>query len=135
MPDFRLSDRQVDLLLNRLYDAASRVSRSGEAPRVVHFRSGEGRGGDPFTVRCGPCHRALSRTAGVVGSGTVGPNLSGLLSPFYPAGSPPAPPWTPKRLSTWLHNPRSLRPWSPMGPVSVSPRELAQIIAVLSATP
>lgn len=135
MPDFRLSDRQIDLLLNRLYAAAPRTTRSGEAPRVVHFRSGDGRGRDPFTIRCGPCHRALSRGAGSVGSGTVGPNLSGLFSPFYPADSPLAHPWTPKRLSTWLNNPRTVRPWSPMGPVPVSPRELEQIIAILSVSP
>ncbi len=134
MPDFRLDRAGIDLLLNALYAAGSRANPGGSPPQPVHFRSGAARERDPFSVRCGPCHRALTHEGGLLGTGSIGPNLSGLLSPFYPSG-PSSPPWSPRRLTAWLRNPRSVRPWSTMGPVAVTPAEQRQIVTILSISP
>jgi mono/diheme cytochrome c family protein len=133
MPDFRLDDRQIDLLLTALYAGTARAGGGSEPPRRVHFRAGKAREHDPFAVKCGPCHRALTRGAGLLGQGGIGPDLSGLFSPFYPAAVPGGRPWNARQLGLWLKNPRSLRPWGLMRPVDVSTQELGRIVTTLDA--
>jgi len=135
MPDFRLDGERIDLLITVLYAAAVRGGSSGETPLAVHFRRDGARGGDPFSVKCGPCHRALSSRLGAVGAGVIGPDLSGLFSPFYPPAAPSGEPWTVRRLARWLKNPRSLRPWSLMRPVSLTAADLEQLTGVLAVAP
>lgn len=132
MPDFRLDGRGIDLLVTALYAAAAgRGAPPGETPVRVHFRRSDPPDSDPFSVKCGPCHRALSSGFGAVGVGTIGPDLSGLFSPFYPA-APGDEPWTVRRLATWLKNPRSIRPWSIMRPVPLTAAELDRVADVLA---
>jgi hypothetical protein len=59
-----------------------------------------------FDKHCGGCHRVLTRRWGGLGSGLVGPNLSGLTSEFYPMPFREGEPWTAERLKKWLENPR-----------------------------
>jgi len=134
MPDFRLDGERIDLLINALYAAAGKGGSSGERPLAVHFRRDGASGGDPFSVKCGPCHRALNSRLGAVGVGVIGPDLSGLFSPFYPV-SPAGEPWTVRRLATWLKNPRSVRPWSVMRPLTLTASELEQLAGVLAVAP
>lgn len=135
MPDFRLDGERIDRVITALYAAAVWGSSSGEIPLSVHFRRDGSRGNDTFSVKCGPCHRALSSRLGAVGSGVIGPDLSGLFSPFYPVGFRGSEPWTVRRLATWLENPRSVRPWSLMRPVPLTAAELELLAGVLDVAP
>lgn len=130
MPDFRLAGEGIDRVITALYAAAGKGVASGEPPLAVHFRRDGSRGNDPF-AKCAPCHRALSSRFGAVGSGGIGPDLSGLFSPFYP-NAPGGEHWTVRRLAAWLKNPRSIRPWSIMRPVALTYAELLAIEGVLA---
>lgn len=126
MPDFALTDEQADALIAVLLRDGSRTG--AEARYLVRFREGDSARADGFADKCGPCHRALT-PLGPVGASASGPNLSGLLTPHYPATD--GRPWTAERLEKWVRNPRSERPGASMRPVELTPAELAQVIAVL----
>jgi len=131
MPDFHLAKGEIDLLVNLLYAFAAK--RGGaEQPVAVHFRRDGSRDNDPFSLKCGPCHRVLSSSIGAAGRGSVAPDLSGLFTPFYPDVAAEGKPWTVRRLAQWLENPRELRRWSVMRPVSVTAAELEEIAAILA---
>lgn len=132
MPDFRMEPRQIDSLITALLAAAARVPRhAGDQRQVVHFNRGGAAEKDLFSVKCGGCHRALTQRLGALGSGAAGPNLSGLLSPFYPATFREREPWTEVRLREWLRNPRSVRPSALMQPVSLTEREFRELAGIL----
>lgn len=132
MPDFRLAKGEIDLLVNLLYSFAAQAGGMAEQPVAVHFRRDGSRDNDPFSLKCGPCHRVLSSSIGAAGRGSVAPDLSGLFTPFYPDGAAEGKPWTVRRLAQWLENPRELRRWSVMRPVSVTAAELEEIAAILA---
>lgn len=134
MPDFRLDGERIDLVITTLYATAGKGAPAGDPPLAVHFRRGEDPGTDTFSLKCGPCHRALSSRFGAVGGGATGPDLSGLFSPFYPLRATEEP-WTGRRLAVWLKNPRSLRPWSVMRPVAVTSAELSALEGTLAVRP
>ncbi len=132
MPDFRMEARQVDNVITALLAAAATTPRSGgEQRQVVHFNREGKDGKDIFSVKCGGCHRALTQRHGALGAGDAGPNLSGLLSPFYPATFREREPWTEERLREWLRNPRSVRPTALMQPVPLSEREFRELTGIL----
>ena len=92
MPRFDLTETQADTLIALLLHDGDpdpgheryQVRFQGTAPDTLPV----------FTRLCGDCHRALGRT-GPLGSGSDGPDLSGLTGEFYPAlppnaGTPPA---------------------------------------------
>lgn len=135
MPDFRLTDVQITDLVNALVAESNASARSGThvgMPRVVHFEGPGRERGDPFSRQCGGCHRALTQRLGAVGTGTVGPNLSGVFSPHYPPTYIGAVSWTPRRLEEWLANPRRVRPAAAMRPLKITPEELEEIERTLS---
>jgi cytochrome c2 len=130
MPDFRLAEGQVTLLVNAILAGGRRVPPAGrEVPQVVHF-SQEGEE-NVFAKRCGPCHRAISERHGLLGRGEVAPNLSGLLSPFYPKSFSEGEPWTDGRLRKWLDNPRAVRPNARMQPVRLERAEFDRLVETL----
>jgi mono/diheme cytochrome c family protein len=137
MPDFHLERPRAVLLVNVLL-AASRKTPAGSADQrqIVHFDRSGTAGKDVFSTKCGPCHRALTVGRGGVGRGDAGPNLSGLLSPYYPATFRERVRWTERDLSLWLKNPRRIRSWARMQPVLLTEaefRELAEILKVEDA--
>jgi cytochrome c2 len=78
--------------------------------------------------------------AGLLGTGTAGPNLSGLFTPFYPKTAPgdgrtPATEaaWTRQALADWLRNPRAARPGTTMPPVALNDPDLQQLLGELGA--
>lgn len=79
-----------------------------------------------FERQCGPCHRALT-PAKRLGTGTAGPNLSGLFTPFYPRTARHDGAWTRQSLTDWVDNPRSARAATTMPPVALSGTELQQV--------
>ena len=132
MPDFRLpEERLINVVTTILANAQSQKQGSREQPFVVHFDTTENGKKDIFTRKCGSCHRALTQRLGAVGSGTNGPNLSGLLSPFYPKSYDTGEAWTRKRLARWLKNPRVVRQWALMQPVAVTDREFEELEQIL----
>lgn len=134
MPDFHLAESRIDTLVNALLQAAA--GRKGAAPatgpQLVHFDLGGEPGKDLFSRKCGSCHRALTARLGALGRGGIGPNLSGLLSPYYPPTFREGQAWTVHSLSIWLKNPRSVRSRAGMQPVEITSAEIGELVRVLS---
>jgi cytochrome c2 len=136
MPDFRMQEHQAVLLVNALLAAASRQkTASGDQRQVVHFDRTGTAGKDIFSTKCGSCHRALTARLGGVGQGVAGPNLTGLLSPYYPLTFRDTARWTERGLAAWLKNPRSVRPVARMLPVSLTGPEFSDLVDLLSVKP
>jgi mono/diheme cytochrome c family protein len=128
MPVFGLDEGQAEAIVAFLL-------RSGrpDEPEDTYRVQFERRAGASLTVfekQCGGCHRFLG-PAGPVGTASIGPNLSGLFTPFYPPTAPGSRPWTAKALADWLRNPRVSRPHSTMPPFALSGDELRQVTAEL----
>ncbi|BCR06080.1 c-type cytochrome [Desulfuromonas versatilis] len=129
MPDFRFPPEQIAALVNALYaEGLSMFFTEREVPLVVHFAAQE-RGQDhAFTRACGSCHQLLTAGQGALGSGTSGPNLSGLLSGFYPPNfGEQGLPWSAERVEKWLKNPREIRRFTAMRPIRLEDEDLAQV--------
>ena len=130
MPRFGLDERQAEAIVAFLLRSGSR-----DQPRDsyrVHFTRGASASPTAFEKSCGGCHRFLG-AAGPTGSGSAGPNLSGLFTPFYPPTAPGNRAWTDKALADWLRNPRASRPTTTMPPLDLSGDELRLITAELGA--
>jgi len=132
MPDFHFADYQFDLLLNALLANSSRTAGPvEEIPRSVHFTQKGEEELDPFSKHCGGCHRLLSQRFGALGSGVIGPNLSGLFTPFYPANfSQQMQHWNRDNLLKWLKNPRTVRPLTEMAPVLLTENEQEKLMEI-----
>jgi cytochrome c2 len=132
MPDFRLTEKQVVPLVNAILSGAGQGRVKGvERPMVLHFMPGQQRSEDVFTRRCGPCHRAITERRGLLGTGNIGPNLSGLLSEWYPRTFGDRQAWTAERLRRWLNNPRTVLPGARMPPVDLSAEEFRELAGIL----
>jgi len=132
MPDFRVSKQQAILLVNALLSASARAPAGDAGQRqIVHFDRSGTAGKDVFSIKCGPCHLALTRRSGGLGQGDAGPNLSGLLSPYYPETFRGRDRWTERDLAEWLKNPRRIRPWARMRPVLLTEPEYRELVEIL----
>jgi cytochrome c2 len=131
MPRFELDEKREASAVTALLAAAHRRSGPPAAAEVVHFNAG-GAGGNVFARRCGACHRIMSAELGPSGSGTVGPNLTGLLSPFYPRSFRGSEPWTMQNLGVWLKNPRKITKTALMRPVPLPDDELRKLALLLT---
>ncbi len=132
MPDFRLDEHQQTAIVNALQWAAlMQGPKNTLQPQTVHFSASAAADRDLFSRKCGPCHRILSLRHGVLGQADIGPNLSGLLSPFYSQGSCSKERWTEARLASWLKNPRIKRPWAIMQPVELTEAELTELVSIM----
>lgn len=130
MPDFRFTDAIAVEIVNALFDAAHRAPpRKGETPLVVHFETGR-REPVGFEKTCGGCHRVLTRSKGGLGSGSAGPNLSGLFGEFYPAEFKAGVRWSAPNLRKWIENPRQVRAWATMPPLRLTDEEWAPVRAI-----
>ncbi len=128
MPRFGLDEEQAEAIVAFLLR-----SGSPDPPQDtyrVHFTRGASPSPGVFEKECGGCHRLLG-PAGPVGTGTTGPNLSGLFTPFYPPTAPGERPWTDKALADWLRNPRASRAHSTMPPVALGEDDLRKVTAEL----
>ena len=77
----------------------------------------------------------LSGKYGVLGRGETGPNLSGLLTSFYPETFREHERWSVENLRKWLENPRAMRKNARMPPISVKSDEFGRLTDILRATP
>ncbi|WP_224959310.1 selenite/tellurite reduction operon c-type cytochrome lipoprotein ExtS [Geomonas subterranea] len=137
MPQFHFDERQKPELVNAVLAGARETARKGErregeSPQVVHFLDGDAGRDNIFEKRCGACHRVLTRTRGGLGRGSIGPNLSGLLTEFYPKTAAGGTAWSSAALEKWLENPRKIREQTQMRPVPLQPGELAKLLAVFT---
>lgn len=128
MPDFALGeeDRQL-VILALLAGGTNPFDQSEEDVAIVHFEdpATEER---PFEKHCGSCHRVLTSHLGGLGTTTVAPNLSGLLTPFYPHNFKENQLWTADGLSRWIKNPRQIRPLAVMPPLNLNDQQIQQLI-------
>lgn len=132
MPDFAFPEATAVILVNALFSQSLRAEKPvGETPMVVHFEGVERRE-NAFDKRCGGCHRLLTRRWGGLGSGLVGPNLSGLTGKFYPVPFREGEPWNAERLKKWLENPRAIRPQTRMRPQLLEPAELTRVLEIVA---
>ncbi len=132
MPDFAFGHEPAALLVTALLaNAAQAPPPAGETPRVVHFAVAAD-AENPFARHCGGCHRQLTTRWGGLGKGTIGPNLSGLYSEFYPRRFKDAEHWTPANLEKWLKNPRESREAARMAPQKLTPVELRGVLEVFA---
>lgn len=132
MPDFAFPEATAVMLVNALFSHSLQAEKPvGETPLVVHFEGVE-RSENPFDKHCGGCHRLLTRQWGGLGSGLVGPNLSGLTSEFYPVPFREGEPWNAERLKKWLENPRAVRPQVRMRPQVLEAAELKRVLEIVA---
>jgi len=128
MPKFGLDDAQAEAIVAFLLR-----SGSPDPPQDtyrVHFTRGTSPSPTVFEKECGGCHRFLG-PVGPVGTGSAGPNLSGLFTPFYPRTAPDGRAWTEKALADWLRNPRAARPQTTMPPVALGEDDVRKVTAEL----
>lgn len=125
MPDFKLEEEDVSRLVTAIL-AGTAAPRGNEPPVVVHF-SRAPKKEDVFEKKCGACHRMLTARKGGMGTGQIGPNLSGLLTEFYPRTFRDESRWTALRLKEWVGNPRKVRRLSTMQPVVLNGGEWEEI--------
>ena len=121
MPRFAMREPQVEATIAFLLHEGD--PESGEESYRVRFWHRRQARSSPFEEDCGGCHRAIL-PEGPVGRGSVGPNLSGLFTPHYPATAAWRQPWTRAALEKWLTNPRALRPRTTMPPVRLERGDL-----------
>lgn len=135
MPDFGLNDAQITTVVNALFAGSVGRATGDDAPVKVHFRDAGNKSEDVFSKKCGSCHRILTARLGALGTGTTGPDLSGLLSAFYPKSFREGEGWSSRNLELWLINPRRIREWARMQPVELTGRELRELETLLSIVP
>ncbi len=125
MPVFAFERGQAEAVVAFLLNSA-RPDAAEETYRVQFTREAA-RARSVFEEKCGGCHRRLT-PLGPEGSGKEGPNLSGLLTSFYPKTAPGNQAWSREALAAWVANPRAFRPNTLMLPVSMSREDIQQII-------
>lgn len=132
MPNFYFSQQDRDALVTYILAAGLTASKQTvEPPQVVHFNLAQPGRQTTFAKQCGGCHKLLSERYGGQGSGAVGPNLSGLLTRFYPATFQYDEPWTVERLKRWLKNPRAVRSQTMMRPIALQPAEWDELLKTI----
>ncbi len=127
MPDFALSTAEADRLIAVLLRDGDR--RGVEERYLVRFRRGGPPGPHPFQRLCGPCHSAMT-ALGPMGTGRTGPDLSGLLTPFYPSADGRR--WDRERLRRWVRDPRDERANAIMPPLDVRESDFEAIVTILT---
>ncbi|MDD2540580.1 MAG: selenite/tellurite reduction operon c-type cytochrome lipoprotein ExtS [Desulfuromonadaceae bacterium] len=137
MPNFSLEEEQITMLVNTILAGAQGRKTTTTAPVRVHFNTSGKKSVDIFSTKCGSCHRILSERSGALGTGDIGPNLSGILSENYPKTFRNGELWNRANLKLWLKNPREIRPWARMQPVILTEKEMKELesIIVISSDP
>ncbi len=135
MPKFGLDDERITILINMIFAGSEGRDMNISAPVKVHFNNSGNKSEDIFSKKCGSCHRVVTGHLGALGSGDIGPNLSGLFSPYYPNSFKNGGGWSAGNLGDWLKNPRDLRVWARMQPVILNEKEMAELVATFHVIP
>jgi cytochrome c2 len=129
MPEFHFGQQQRIELVNAIF-LGGRLLKTPEQelPEVVHFEGEETTREFQFEKHCGNCHRVLTARFGGLGSGLIGPNLSGIFSEFYLLNfGDDKQRWSIENLEKWLKNPRKIRPFTQMPPLELKKEEFDRI--------
>jgi cytochrome c2 len=132
MPDFRFTGIERAEVVNALVFLAQGRGGKETSPQVVHFSLNSAEQ-SVFARQCGGCHRLLSQRYGLLGQGVTGPNLSGLLTPFYPRTYGNGERWNRERLKRWLHNPRQVRATARMMPQQLKKDDFERLMQELGS--
>lgn len=128
MPQFSFGAAARAMLITRIFAGGVDYQYDEQqTPLVVHFEDGAG-SQNLFSKHCGSCHRVLTEQYGGLGSGIQAPNLSGLLSEFYPRNLPENQRWTVDAVLKWVKNPRTVRPLTTMPPQVIEKEQLRRLI-------
>jgi len=128
MPTFALNDGVRQAVITQILAGGSLYEvEQIDTPVVVHFADKLNHD-SLFEKHCGSCHLVLTQRHGGLGVGVQGPNLSGLLSKFYPANALNNQPWTDSGLRDWIKNPRKIRPFTTMPPLTLDDQVVKQLI-------
>jgi cytochrome c2 len=73
----------------------------------------------------------LSHKYGGLGRDTIGPNLSGMGSEFYPETAKDDKAWERDTLEDWIENPRKIRSLTTMPPQKIEDKDLKQILDIV----
>lgn len=134
MPNFYFQDTDISRLVNAvLYSSAVHAPTSDEDIEIIHFEKDINDSDNIFNRRCGSCHRILTAQFGGLGSGDIGPNLSGIFSRFYFKNFKYGKFWDSARLKQWLKNPRDIRVDARMLPIELTKDELRYLIHILDS--
>jgi cytochrome c2 len=134
MPNFHFSEQDLDRLTTAVLAGGFQSGKAlKEPPRIVHFNDQKTGQQTIFVKQCGGCHKLLSKQHGGLGNGTTGPNLSGLLTRFYPANFEGDNAWNEERLKRWLKNPRQVRSQTLMRPIPLKLDEWEQLLKIISS--
>lgn len=132
MPNFRLCKDQISLLVNTiLAGSITNKDAAVEKPLQVHFSNSKEVSEDIFTRKCGSCHRMINQEKGSLGVGNVAPNLSGILTPYYPHTLKGDSKWTFEKVAKWLNNPRNIKPVAIMKPLKLQVFELKELEKIM----
>lgn len=131
MPNFGLEEEQITTLVNTILAGSHGRKTDQTAPVRVHFNVSAKKSADIFSTKCGSCHRTVSERLGAVGTGDIGPNLSGLFTEYYPKTFKNGEAWTARDLRVWLKNPRETRPWARMQPVTLTESETKELESII----
>ncbi len=135
MPIFHFSELDLNRLVTTVLAGGLKAGKAlREPPMVVHFSAAESAKQNIFVKNCGSCHKLLSKRDGGLGVGIVGPNLSGLLSKFYPQTFEDNKTWDEEKLKRWLENPRAVRKNAVMRPVPLKPEEWDQLLKTFATS-
>jgi mono/diheme cytochrome c family protein len=132
MPAFGFDGQQTHAVIAFLL--SHRQRSEAQASYRVHFskpRTADAAG--PFDGNCGGCHRALTAD-GPLGTGTQGPNLSGLFGEHYPRTASSGERWSPTMVREWVRNPRRSRPGTTMPPQALADQRLREVVRQLGGT-
>lgn len=133
MPDFHFADPQLVALVNQvLFNGTLTAKAEEDAPLVIHFDVKNNTDKDPFSKYCGGCHKMLTAQDGGLGKGEIGPNLSGLLTEFYPKTFKGNESWKSANLEKWLKNPRTIRENARMPPVLLQQSDFMTLLKILA---
>jgi len=132
MPTFSFSEQDLDRMITVILAGGLKSGKNiQEPPRIVHFNEQKPGQHNMFVKQCGGCHKLLSKQHGGLGSGITGPNLSGLLTRFYPFNFEGDKQWNEERLKRWLKNPREFRSQTLMRPIPLKPGEWEQLLKTI----
>jgi cytochrome c2 len=125
MPNFHFTADQIDSIVTALLYFV--YVENGYNKNIIQVAHISYRNDNIYEKKCGGCHKMISSIFGPVGSADIAPNLSGLLTDFYPweiAGKK----WNEQILSEWIKNPRSILKNALMPIVILSDDELEKVL-------
>ncbi len=126
MPVFDFNGEQIISVVNVVLRGIFLYKYHGEPYYIIHFKYGGSK--NIFVQKCGGCHKILTKHMGGMGNRDMGPNLSGLFTPYYPFKDIAL---TKEKLKLWIKNPRKIRKNALMPPVDIEDVQLKSLIDIL----